>query len=87
MNISTKGEAMSSNIQPVNQENNNEQHQIAKALHEIFDGCDLRYFQRDGVVWFVAKDVVLAAGGKWDNTNFKKMSREKHSMIFIFKFM
>lgn len=50
--------------------NQTAQQQIAKALAEIFEGKSFRYWKQGKETIFVAKDLVEAAGGKWDHTNF-----------------
>lgn len=51
-----------------------EQMQMINALAEMFEGKNIRYFiKENNEIWFVCKDVVEAVGGKWDNTNFKKV--------------
>lgn len=49
-----------------------EQFQLASALAEIFEGKNIRFWLKGEETWFVAKDVVEAAGGIWQSQNFKK---------------
>lgn len=48
------------------------QQQIARALAEVFEGKSFRYWKTGKETIFVAKDLVEAAGGKWDNGAFRK---------------
>lgn len=48
------------------------QQQIARALAEIFEGKSFRYWKHGKETIFVAKDLVEAAGGKWDGPTFRR---------------
>lgn len=52
--------------------NGSEQFQLAQAISEVFEGKNLRYWVKDDETYFVAKDVVEAAGGKWRSDNFQR---------------
>jgi hypothetical protein len=52
------------------------QQQIASALAEIFEGKTFRYWKKGKETWFVAKDIVEAAGGVWHPQNFKTVAGE-----------
>ena len=52
------------------------QQQIHKLLEELFDGKNVRFFPKERDTWFVAKDVVEAAGATWDAGNFRKLLGE-----------
>ena len=52
-------------------QNHTAQHQIARALAEMFEGKTFRYLRKGRETWFVAKDMVEAAGGAWHAPNFK----------------
>lgn len=49
------------------------QQQIASALAEIFEGKPFRYWKNGKETWFVAKDLVEAAGGVWHATRFQEI--------------
>lgn len=52
------------------------QKQLLNAMAEIFDGKNIRYAVKGNDVMFVCKDVVEAAGGTWNATNFKTVVGE-----------
>lgn len=56
----------------INQTNQTEQFQLAEALAELFHGKNIRYWVKGDETWFVAKDVVEAAGGQWHAPTFIK---------------
>ena len=52
------------------------QQQLLNAMASIFDGKNIRYAVKGNDVMFVCKDVVEAAGGTWNITNFKTVVGE-----------
>ena len=53
------------------------QSQMINAMVEMFAGSNLRYFVKENhEIWFVAKDVVEAVGGKWHVPTFVKVVGE-----------
>lgn len=49
------------------------QQKLADALSSMLDGHNVRYFKKEDGMWFVNKDVVEAAGGKWSARDFKEI--------------
>lgn len=57
----------------INNKNQTAQQELLSALADIFNGRQYRYWKKDDELWFVAKDIVEAAGGTWDNGNFRRV--------------
>ena len=52
------------------------QQQLLNAMASIFDGKNIRYAVKGNDVMFVCKDVVEAAGGTWNASNFVRDTGE-----------
>lgn len=48
------------------------QQELLSALADVFNGKQYRYWKKDDELWFVAKDIVEAAGGTWHAPTFTK---------------
>ena len=71
MNQTTTKETDKMNQEIATNQNHTAQQELLSALADVFNGKQYRYWKKDDELWFVAKDIVEAAGGTWMPHNFK----------------